>query len=124
MPGPVIMDQNRLKRGIGPVAISQTMHQRVSKKNPNGSVVLPVESGTGAHWVLAGCDDDVIKITGSHYLGPVSEIYGAPGHRIFNYKALSNELNAPRSTHLVFEEVAADGHVIKIVTVDIESSGS
>ncbi len=93
MPGPVLPNGGTAKaklpqRGIGPVAVVSTMKRVVSKDNAGISIMLPVNKSTGAHWEMLSSNDNLVKVLGHKYLGPVSEVYGAPGHEVFNFKAL------------------------------------
>jgi predicted secreted protein len=130
MPGPVLPTNTGTvtaqlpKRGIGPVAVVSRMKRTVSKDHAGISVMLPVNKTTGAHWEMLSSNDDLIQVLGHKYLGPVSEVFGAPGHEVFNFKALPGELNAPRTTHIVFALVAADGHIIQVENVTVTSTGA
>jgi hypothetical protein len=129
MPGPVMPSGSTAKgqlpkRGIGPIAVVSKMKRVVSKENSNVSVLLPVNKSTGDHWEILSSNDNLIKVLGHKYLGPVSEIYGAPGHDAFNFKALGPELGAPRTTHIIFALIAADGHIVKIENVSVTSTGA
>jgi predicted secreted protein len=123
MPGPVIVNPHKLPvKGIGPVAVTQTQNVTLSKANPKGSVFLPVNPSTGAHWELYSHDGQLINVSKGKYLGPTSEIFGAPGHWSCHYKATAKELNSKQPTQIVFALVAADGHIIEKEVVNISVS--
>ena len=126
MPGPVIPVST--KRGMATTAkpaIPVAHEKRVVTKDNNGiEITLPVNKTTGAHWEIFSANDNLIDVLGYQYLGPVSEVFGAPGHAVFKFKASTSETNAPRSTHIILALVAADGHIIQIENVTVTSTGS
>ena len=79
-----------------------TLTVNVSVRSRAFVIKLPSNPSTGYQWRILQYDNTILKMTGSEYQAPTTQLFGASGTMNFSFSLISDDATYPKSMIMLF----------------------